>query len=77
MIICEEGGVEVDDCKDILYDGLFSLVDDILQPIESDTRYIADESTFVFMQANILCHKAKCILKFLAENGISIMTWPL
>ena len=28
------------------------------------------------MQDNAPCHKADCILEFLAENSIPVMTWP-
>jgi len=70
MIICEEGGVGADEYEDILYDGLFSLIDDILQQTEWDTIHVADESTFLFMQDNAPCHKAGCIIEFLAENGV-------
>jgi len=76
MIICDEGGIGADEYEDILYDGLFSLIDDILQPPESDTIRVADNNTFLFMQDNAPCHKADCILEFLAENGVPVMKWP-
>ena len=76
MIICDEGGVEEGEYEEILYDGLFSLIDDILQPTESDTIRVADGNTFLFMQDNASCHKAACILEFLAENGVPGMDWP-
>ena len=31
MIICDEGGIGANEYKDILYDGLFSLIDDLLE----------------------------------------------
>ena len=73
MINCKERVVEANEYKDILYNRLFSLVNNILQPIESDTICITDEYIFVFMQDNAPCHKAECILEFLVENSISIM----
>ena len=32
LIVCAEGGIKADEYMDVLYDGLFSLVDDLLQP---------------------------------------------
>src|SRR5271170_7879541 len=76
LTICNEGRIEADEYKDILYDGLFSLIDDILQSSESDTICVTDENTFLFMQDNASCYKTHCILKFLKENHVSIMKWP-
>src|SRR5436190_15176057 len=71
------GGVGVNEYEDILYNGLFSLIDDLLEPPEdADTIQIADKNTFLFMQDNASCHKAKDILVFLAENRIPLMPWP-
>src|SRR5579859_2907172 len=76
LIVCDEGGIGADEYEDILYDGLFSLIDDILQSPESDTICVADENTFLFMQDNAPCHKAHCILEFLKENHVPVMKWP-
>jgi hypothetical protein len=76
LVVCDEGGVGADEYEDILYDGLFSLIDDILQLPESDTIQVADENTFLFMQDNARCHKAECILEFLRENHVPVMEWP-
>jgi Transposase/DDE superfamily endonuclease len=77
LIICDEGGIGSEEYEDILYDGLFSLVDDLLEPPEDPgTIQIADESTFLFMQDNAPCHKATCILEFLDENHVPLMPWP-
>jgi hypothetical protein len=59
LIICDEGGVGANEYEDILYDGLFSLLDDLLE--SSNTV----ENEFIFMQDNTPCHKATAILKFL------------
>jgi len=78
LIIYDEGGIGSEEYEDILYDGLFSLVDDLLEPPEGPgTIQIADKSTFLFMQDNAPCHKATCILKFLDENHVPLMSWPL
>ena len=76
LIVCDEGGIGANEYEDILYDGLFSLIDDILQPPESNTIQVADDNTFLFMQDNARCHKAECILEFLKENGVPVMEWP-
>ena len=77
IIICDEGGIGTNEYEDILYDGLFSLVDDILAiPGNVDEVQIADENTFLFMQDNAKCHKANEVLEFLKENNIPIMEWP-
>jgi len=50
LIVCDDDGIGADEYKDMLYDGLFSLIDDLLKPPESpDTIQVADENTFVFM----------------------------
>ena len=76
LIVCDEGGIGADEYEDILYDGLFSLIDDILQPPDNDTIQVADENTFLFMQDNAPCHKAKHVLEFLEENHVPLMEWP-
>jgi len=76
MVICDEGGIGADEYEDILYDGLFSLIDDIIQSTEKDTICVTDDNTLLFMQDNAPCHKADCILEFLAENGVPVMKWP-
>ena len=76
LSVCIEGGFEANKYEDIVYDGLFSLVDDILKTPESDLIQVANKNAFLFMQNNALCHKADCILKFLAENYVPVMEWP-
>ena len=71
MIVCEEGGIGVDKYEDILYDGLFSLIDDLLEPPEDpETIQVATQDTYLFMQDNTPCHKAKDILNFLEKNNV-------
>ena len=77
LIVCDDGGIGADEYEDILYDGLFSLVDDLLEPPEEpDTIQVADENTFIFMQDNAPCHKSHSILEFLEENNVPVMQWP-
>jgi len=77
LIVCEEGGIGADEYEDILYDGLFSLIDDLLElPEEPETIQVATRDTYLFMQDNAPCHKAREILDFLEENQVPIMVWP-
>jgi len=77
LIVCDEGGISGDEYEDILYNGLFSLIDDLLQPPEdTDTIRVIDENTFLFMQDNTPCHKSKEVLEFLAEHHVPVMEWP-
>src|SRR5262249_17790359 len=63
--------------QEIIYDGLFSLIDDLREPPkDSETIQVAINNTFMFMQDNASCHKAKEVLEFLEENQIPIMKWP-
>jgi len=70
LIVCDEGGVGANEYEDILYDGLFSLLDDLLESPDMA------ETEFIFMQDNAPCHKATAILEFLQENKVPIMEWP-
>jgi hypothetical protein len=77
MIICDEGGIGANEYEDILYDGLFLLVDDLLAiPEDVGEVQVANENAFVFMQDNARCHKAHDVLEFLKENNIPVMEWP-
>ena len=50
FIICDEGGIGANEYEEILYDSLFSLIDDLLKPPEDpDTIQVADKNTFLFM----------------------------
>jgi DDE superfamily endonuclease/Transposase len=77
LMVCDEGGIGANEYEDILYDGLFSLVDDLVGSSEEfNTAQNLDEIPYIFMQDNAPCHKATEILNFLAENEISLMEWP-
>jgi hypothetical protein len=77
LLICDEGGIGASEYEDILYDGLFSLVDDLLEPPEDPgTIQVVREDTYIFMQDNAPCHKATEVFDFLAEHRVPIMQWP-
>jgi len=77
LIVCNDRRIEADEYEDILYDGLFSLIDDLLEPPEEPrTIQVADETILIFMKDNSPCHKSHKILKFLEENNIPIIQWP-
>lgn len=77
LIICDEGGIGAAEYEDILYDGLFSLIDDILElPENGETIEVADENTLLFQQDNAKCHTAKEVLDFPKQHHVPIMQWP-
>ena len=74
MIICEEEGIGTDEYEDILYDDLFSLIDNLLESLnDSETIRITNENTFLFMQDNAPCYKSICVLEFLEEYHVPII----
>jgi hypothetical protein len=74
MIICDQGEIRVNEYKDILYNGLFSLIDNLLEPPEdADTMQVTYKNTFLFMQDNAPCYKVKEILKFLVETYVPVI----
>jgi len=74
LIVCDEGGIGANEYQDNLYDGLFCLIDDLLEPPEDPkTIQVAIEQTFLFMQDNAPCHKAMEVLDFLKENHVPVM----
>src|SRR5436305_5509405 len=78
LIVYDDGGIRADEYEDILYNGLFSLIDDLLEISEDKEEVqIADENIFLFMQDNVPYYKATAILEFLQENQVPVMTWPL
>jgi hypothetical protein len=75
LIICDNGGIGADEYKDILYNRLFSLVDDLLEILDdAEEVQVADQNTFLFMQDNAPCYKATEILEFLHENHVPVMS---
>ena len=69
MIVCKEGDIGMNKYEDILYDGLFSLIDDLLQLLEDpETIRIANKNAFLFMQDNAPCYKSTITLKFLGKS---------
>ena len=77
LIICDEGGIGANEYEDILYDGLFSLIDDILElPDDGKEVQVANENILLFQQDNAPCHKAQEIVDFLAQHHIPVMKWP-
>ena len=76
LIVYDEGGIGADEYEDILYDGLFSLIDDILEILKDIKEVqVTNETTLLFIQENAPCHKANSILEFFKENYFPIMEW--
>ena len=77
LIICNEGEVDGDAYVKILFDGLLSLIDDLLEvPKDATTVEVATENSFIFMHDNALCHKAKEVKELLQEAYVPVMKWP-
>jgi hypothetical protein len=77
LIVCDKGEIGANEYEDIIYDGLFSLIDDLLEPPnDPETIRIADEKTFLFMQDNAPCYKSRDVLEFLKGNRVPIIEWP-
>jgi hypothetical protein len=69
LIVCDKEAIGEAEYEDILYDRLFSLIDDFLTFLENtDLIQIAIKNTFIFMQGNPPCHKSTEVLNFLAEH---------
>ena len=50
LIVCNEGGSGADKYENIIYDGLFILIDNLLELSDSlETICIAHENTFLFI----------------------------
>ena len=74
LIVCNKRGIKADEYKDIIYDGLFSLIDNFLKSLEvHETICSANKNIFIFMQDNTSCHKLTYIFKFLAKNYIPVI----
>ena len=74
MVICDEKDIKADEYEDIIYNGLFSIVDNFLElPEQSKTIQVVD---LLFMQDNAPCHKSTDILEFLVENCVPVIDWP-
>ena len=60
LMVCDERGTEGDEYEDLIYDGVFSLVDDLLK--------LSDDPETICITDNAPGHKANYVLKFLHEN---------
>jgi len=48
--VYDEGGIGADEYEDLIYDGLFSLIDDLLEPLDDPKMiHIANKNTFLFI----------------------------
>lgn len=66
-----EGGISADEYQEICYDGLFSLIDDLLEsPEDHETIRVATDDTYIFMQDNAPRHKAEEVLDFSLSSAV-------
>ena len=71
------GGIEAEEYIEVLCDGLFFMIDDLLRLSEDpDAVATIDRHAFLFMHDNARCHVASSVKKLLEDYGISIMIWP-
>jgi len=50
LVVCHDKGIGADEYKDILYDELFLLIDDLLEPLEEPkTIQVTNETILIFM----------------------------
>lgn len=77
LVTLEQGGIDADKYEEILNDGLFSLVDDLLAlPDDPNMIRVANEDTLLFMHDNAPCHKTESVKRLLTDNHIPVMKWP-
>ena len=77
LIVCEEGNVDREVYAELLFDGLLSLVDDLLAvPNDATMIEVTTENTLLFMHDNAPCHKPDDIKELLKEAHIPVMKWP-
>jgi len=75
LIVCNEQGIGANEYENIIYNSLFSLVDNLLELLkELEIIWIANEIPFLFMQNNVLFTQ---VLEFLGEHYIPIINWLL
>lgn len=76
-ITLEQGGVDTDAYMEILYDGLFGMIEDVIGAPDnlSDSSNI-DADALLFMHDNAPCHSSQDIKDLLEEHHISVMKWP-
>ena len=77
LIVCESGSVDGEAYSEILFDGLLSFVDDLLEvPNDPTTINVATENSLLFMHDNAPCHKSTDVKEILEETNIPVMKWP-
>jgi len=60
LMVCDERGTEGAEYEDLIYDGVFSLVDDLLK--------LSDDPETICITDNAPGHKTNYVFKFLHEN---------
>ena len=73
VVTFEQGGISSDKYREVLYNSLLFLIDDLLEPPESDTIIVADTNTFLFMHNNTYCYQTLEVQDLLKENNIPVI----
>ena len=77
LIVCESESVDSEAYSEILFNGLLSFVDNLLEvPNDPTTINVATENSLFFMHDNTPCHKSTDVKEILEETNIPVMKWP-
>ena len=77
LMALEQGGIGAEEYIEVLCDGLFSMVDDLMEPPEEPgTIRVADGNILLFMHDNATCHTAKEVTDLLHDYAIPVMQRP-
>ena len=77
ILAFDKGGIGAAEYTEVLYDGLLSMIDDVLGPLEDlDTVRTMDVHELLFMHDNAPCHNNQEVRDLLKDYNIPIMSWP-
>ena len=77
ILTLARGGIGAVEYMKILYDGLLSMIDDLLgEPVDPDTIRVANENSLLFMHDNAPCYKDHRVGDLLQKHSIPVMCWP-
>ena len=70
----KQRGISPDEYEEIIYDSLFSLIDDLFVLLDNPTTICIDnEDTVLFMHDTTLYHKTEGVKQLLTDNYIPII----
>ena len=72
LLVCNTGSVDGEAYSEILFDGLLSFVDDLLDVPDNAIIRVATANTLLFMHDNAPCHKSNNVRELLDETHIPV-----